>query len=175
MHLRRRGSMRVWRTRGQKAMSGGAVVLGVILLLGACGSSSPQPPASTPGTSTLPSSSTTSPGNGLGSYMPLYPFATADDVHAWQQAYAHSGTEPWHLDAGVTATSFTSYLGLSQVDTVVASRTDSSGEHVSVGFHVPSSSQTVTSAVVHLVRWGTGADAPWEAVGTDDTTFSLAT
>jgi hypothetical protein len=31
----------------------------------------------------------------------------------------------------------------------------------------------MVAAVVHLVRYGKGADAPWEVVGTDDTTFSL--
>ena len=29
--------------------------------------------------------------------------------------------------------------------------------------------RAVTAAVIHLVRFGSGADAPWEVVGTDDT------
>ncbi|HUO49581.1 MAG TPA: hypothetical protein VMU09_12170, partial [Acidimicrobiales bacterium] len=34
---------------------------------------------------------------------------------------------------------------------------------------------TTTSAVIHLARWGSVAGAPWEVVGTDDTSFSLTT
>ncbi|HXX91268.1 MAG TPA: hypothetical protein VEI83_13705 [Acidimicrobiales bacterium] len=64
------------------------------------------------------------------------------------------------------------YLGFTEISAVVGTTTNGTGAHVSVGFH-PTSSSSVTSAVVHLVRWGTGPDAPWEVVGTDDTTFSL--
>ena len=105
--------------------------------------------------------------------MPLYPFATASDAATWQQSYKSGGHDPWHLDAGQTAVSFAGWLGFTALDTVVSSPTDASGAHVTVGGHVPDSTTTYSAAVVHLVRWGTGSDAPWEVVGTDDTTFSL--
>jgi hypothetical protein len=154
------------------------------LLLGACASSHTSGNATTttghsssttPASSTTtPTSSTTVPGSaGLGGYLPLFPFSTASDVTSWEQSYRNGGHEPWHLDSGVTARSFAAYLGLGQLDTVIASHTDGSGAHVTIGAHVPETTQTFSAAVVHLVRWGQGPNAPWEVVGTDDTTFSL--
>lgn len=156
----------------------GAALAGALFLVG-CSSPAPQATTTTSGSTTTSgpagSSSTTPPASGIGSYMPLFPFGSAADVSTWQQAYRSSGQQPWHLDAGRTALSFAGFLGLGTVDTVTSSRTDAAGAHVSVGFHVPGDSRTLTAAVVHLVRWGSGTDAPWEAVGTDDTTFSLTT
>jgi len=165
-----------------------AVAFLVGLALSACGSSRPASPttlgsastatasASTPPTTTPATTpaTTTAPSSSLGSYQPLFPFATAQDVVAWQQRYVAGGQQPWHLDAGQTALAFASWLGYSNVDTVIGVHTDSTGAHVSVGFHTgESTSQASTSAIVHLVRWGSGSALPWEVVGTDDTTFSL--
>ena len=92
----------------------------------------------------------------------------------WQQSYATGGHQPWHLDAGQTALAFASWLGYSNIDTVIGVHTNGTGAHVSVGFHTGGpTNQTSISAIVHLVRWGTGSALPWEVVGTDDTTFSL--
>jgi hypothetical protein len=66
------------------------------------------------------------------------------------------------------------YLGFKEINVVEGTTTDAVGAQVTVGYH-PTTSQTATAAVIHLVRWGTGSDAPWEVVGTDDTTFSLST
>jgi hypothetical protein len=96
------------------------------------------------------------------------------EVQAWQQSYASGRQQPWHLDAGQVALAFATWLGYMGIDKVIGTRTDGSGEHVSVGFQVGGpNSENVTSAMVHLVHWGTGSDIPWEVVGTDDTTFSL--
>jgi hypothetical protein len=108
-------------------------------------------------------------------YQPLYPFRTLDEANAWQASHRANGSQPWHLDAGQTALSFTGFLGYTDVTTVFGVRNDSTGAHVTVGFPNPSG-QAVNSAVIHLRRFGTGADAPWEVVGTDDTAdFSLTT
>lgn len=148
-----------------------AVVLGAGMIAAACGSSGPS---GTPASSSS-SSSTTTASTGLGSYVPLYPFATAADVAAWQQSYRDGGHQAWHLDARQTALSFAGWLGFSSIDTVIAGQTDSSGAHVTVAGRVPDSTQTYSAAVVHLVRFGSGSSVPWEVVGTDDTTFSVTT
>lgn len=136
------------------------------LALAGCGSSSPRSSSST--TTSGPSS----PGS-IAPHLALWPFRTAADVQSWQQQYSSGGTDAWHLSADTTALNFTmNYLGFTQVNAVVNTTTDATGAHVSVGFH-PSTTVTSTSAVVHLVRWGTGSSAPWEVVGTDDTTLSL--
>jgi hypothetical protein len=106
-------------------------------------------------------------------YQPLYPFASRVEAQAWQQSYRSGGHQPWHLDAKLTAQAFTSgYLGFTELDLVTSSVTDSRGAHVGVGYRDPNGSRH-TAAVLHLVRYGTEADAPWEVVGSDDATFSL--
>ena len=98
--------------------------------------------SSAPGTTTSSATTSTAPATpGLGSYQPMFPFATAADVETWRLGYEAGGHDP-------------------EIDTVTGLRTDSAD-------------RTATAAVVHLVRWGSAPDAPWEAVGTDDTTFSL--
>ena len=148
------------------------------LLLVGCGTSGPTgtttsaPPAST--TSAPPPSSTTQPSvpAGLGPYQGLWPFRTAGEVAAWEEAYRAEGSDAWHLQAGATALRFTtSFLGFADIDAVLGTVTNGTGGHVTVGFR-PSSSRSSPSAVVHLVRWGSGSTAPWEVVGTDDATFT---
>ncbi|HEX3287434.1 MAG TPA: hypothetical protein VHT50_22930, partial [Mycobacterium sp.] len=51
---------------------------------------------------------------------------------------------------------------------------DGDGAHVGVGYVNPNGIRQ-TAAVLHLVRFGTDRDSPWEVVGSDDTTFSLET
>lgn len=168
----------------------GVALLVSAVALAACGNGSAEPGPTIPGSTTttpttlpgsttttpatVPGSTTTTPVPGIAPYVPLFPFGSALDVAAWQEAYRSSGAEPWHLDAGGTAVAFAAWLGFGGIDTVTGVRTDAAGAHVSVGFHTEESTTgTSTAAVVHLVRWGAGVDAPWEVVGTDDTTFSL--
>jgi len=106
-------------------------------------------------------------------YQPLYPFATLADAQAWQTAQRSGGHQPWHLDAGQTALSFTrGYLGFTEIDRVMSSRIDADGAHIGVGNLLPGN-HPLTAAVLHLVRFGNDPDSPWEVVGSDDTTFSL--
>ncbi|MGW7433479.1 hypothetical protein ACWGIN_28550 [Streptomyces sp. NPDC054861] len=102
---------------------------------------------------------------------PMWPFATPAQARAWERSYRSGGHQPWHRDPEATALGFTrDYLGFADIDKVT-SRTVS-GRHAHIGV-APSGPEGGTAAVIHLVRFGTGADAPWEVVGTDDTTFSL--
>jgi hypothetical protein len=171
-------------------MRGAAVgVVLCLLTLSAAGCSSTRRSGSSPSTSAAVASTTTTaptttvepvststPSGGstssLGAYLPLYPFSTLGEVQRWQASYLSGGNQPWHLDAGQTALSFASWLGFGDVNAVTKTTTDKTGAHESVGFK-PTSSSSVTSAIVHLVRWGSGPDIPWEVVGTDDTNFSL--
>ncbi|GFH34478.1 hypothetical protein [Streptomyces pacificus] len=110
---------------------------------------------------------------GSWSLQPLWPFSTLAQAEAWQRSYRSGGHRPWHLDPGQTALAFTrDYLGFEDIDRVSSTRVG--GRHARVGV-APTGSEGGTAAVVHLVRFGTGPDAPWEVVGTDDTTFSLTT
>ncbi|HVE28876.1 MAG TPA: hypothetical protein VNC80_02285 [Mycobacteriales bacterium] len=102
----------------------------------------------------------------------LWPFADPADVTGWQRAYRQSGQQPWHLDAGTTALGFAGYLGYDGIDRVVRSTVDGQDAYVAIGFALPDGSLH-TAADAHLVRMGTGVDAPWEVVGTRDTTLTL--
>ncbi len=135
------------------------------------------PVTTVPAPTTVPATTPTTlpPAPSLAPYLGLWPFTDYGAVQTWEAAYQAGGHEPWHTDPGQSALSFVQgYLGFSDIDTVVGVTTDSTGAHVAVGFHT-SGSATSTAAVVHLVRWGPGTDAPWEVVGTDDTSFTLTT
>jgi hypothetical protein len=76
----------------------------------------------------------------------------------------------------MTAVAFAGWLGYSNINSSITEKTDRTGDHVSVGFYPNGTTgRPVVAAVVHLVRWGTGTNIPWEVVGTDDTTFTLTT
>jgi hypothetical protein len=150
------------------------VVLAVVpaVLLVACGSDGGAKGSTT--TSTARASTTTTTAPALpGSSLPLFPFATPAEVREWQASYRADGTAPWHLDEGETALAFARFLGYPEVDRVVTQRTDDTGAHVTVGGLVPDTEQTTSAAVVHLVRFGNGEDAPWEVVGTEPTDLSI--
>jgi hypothetical protein len=108
-------------------------------------------------------------------YQPLWPFLTQADADAWREQNRSQGSQPWHLDAEQTAWSFTTgFLGFGEIDRVVTSDIRDREAWVSMGF-VSDSGGLSTAAVVHLVRFGDGDDAPWEVVGTRDTDLTLET
>jgi hypothetical protein len=120
----------------------------------------PQAPTSAPA---KPTSSPLSP------YQPLWPFRTLAEARVWEASSQAGGHQPWHLDAGQTALSFTTgYLGYTEINKIVNQTVDAKGAHVAVGYNNPNG-QLATAAVIHLVKFGTDANAPWEVVGTDDT------
>ncbi|WP_208758957.1 hypothetical protein [Microbispora triticiradicis] len=142
------------------------------------GSSLAVPSAAVTGTP-APSPALATPSGGplvAGRYQPLWPFADETQVRDWQRSYRAGGHQPWHLDAGQTALAFTQgYLGFKGIDQLVDSTVDGAHARVSVGIRGEGGGRPGIASVIHLVRFGTGGDAPWEVVGTDDTTFSLTT
>jgi hypothetical protein len=101
----------------------------------------------------------------------LWPFGSYAEAERWRTQ--GGGSQPWHLDAGQTALSFTrSYLGFTEIDQVASTRLDAQGAHVGVGYRNPTGRLSI-AAVLHLVRYGSAKDSPWEVVGSDDTTFTL--
>lgn len=103
----------------------------------------------------------------------MWPFSTLAQAQAWERDFHSGGHQPWHLDPDQTALSFTQgYLGFQDVSRVSAHSVSGREARIGVGLSARTGA-TGTAAVIHLVRYGTDRDAPWEVVGTDDTTFSL--
>jgi hypothetical protein len=110
---------------------------------------------------------------GLGSLVPLWPFTSLAQVRAWQVAFRTGGHQPWHLDPGATALSFArDHLGYRDVDRVTSRVVRGADARIGVGWNDAGAAGT-TVAVVHLVRYGTGPDAPWVVVGTFDSRLTL--
>jgi hypothetical protein len=133
----------------------------------------PLPPQQPTSAQSAPSQSATSPQPFVLLHEPLWPFTSYADAEQWRTQAG--GSQPWHLDAGQTALNFTrSYLGFTELDQVATPRLDRDGRgaHVGVGYRNPNGQLSI-AAVVHLVRYGTAKDSPWEVVGTDDTTLTL--
>ena len=106
-------------------------------------------------------------------YQPLWPFVSTAEAAAWQLRYRAGGQQPWHLDAELTALSFTTgFLGFSEVNKVASSSIRGDDARIAVGYQATEGPVSV-AAVLHLVRIGQGQDAPWEVVGTADTTLTL--
>jgi hypothetical protein len=161
------------------------------LVVSACGSTgNPSPTTSTPTTATsTPASAGTSgsapatqapttpgmPAQTAGlpaGYLPLFPFASLAEVRAWQASYQSGGHQPWHRSPDTTATAFAAFLGYTDVTEVAGSAVSHGDARVAVGIKLPNGTIS-TAAVIHLVLFGSGKYAPWEVVGTDDTTFTL--
>ncbi|MEA2703572.1 MAG: hypothetical protein QOD63_1517 [Actinomycetota bacterium] len=143
------------------------------------------PTTSTPVSSTSTASPTTTPSTTAGgpvttspfgttfAYQPLWPFRSLAEADAWQESYRSGGHQPWHLDAAQTALSFASgYLGYTEIDKTTSTTPAKDGVLVAVG-SATEGGRISTAAVVHLLRFGAGTDAPWEIVGTEDKDFSL--
>jgi len=81
-------------------------------------------------------------------------------------------------DPGSAALNFVGeYLGFSDITRVTSTSVAKDQAHIGVGYLNPNG-KPVTAAVIHLVKYERAVGekyAPWEVVGTDDTTFSLET
>jgi len=127
------------------------------------------------GTAELHEPATSSPPVAAFGYQPLWPFGNAAAAAEWQRAYREGGHQPWHLDPGLTALQFTQgYLRYSKIDRALGTKVVGDDAWVDVGFRLPNGEHS-TAAVVHLAEIGVGDDAPWEVVGTEDSTLSLTT
>jgi hypothetical protein len=158
------------------------------LVVSACGGSpagpspTPQPltssagaPATTPPATSPQQQTPAPPEAGLpAGYLPLFPFSSLTDARAWEASYQSGGHQPWHRNAEMTATAFAASLGYTELDRVASQAVSGNEARVGVGYALPTG-KIATAAVVHLLRFGTGTYAPWEVVGTDDTTFTLDT
>jgi hypothetical protein len=142
---------------------------------GSSGSAPATQLPSTPATTQPPTTSGTPPqAAGLpAGYLPLFPFASLADVRAWQASYESGGHQPWHRSPDLTATAFAAFLGYTGVTQVAHSTVSGGDARVAVGIKLPDG-RISTAAVIHLVLFGSGRYAPWEVVGTDDTTFTVA-
>lgn len=111
-------------------------------------------------------------------YVPIWPFANYGQVTQWVHDARISGASPWHLDAAATAQFFVqNFLGFHDLGVVTSTEIAQDEAHIGIGFRDPNG-VSHTAAVIHLVRYTKYADdktAPWEVVGTDDTSFSLET
>ncbi|MFL6162916.1 MAG: hypothetical protein ACJ74U_11895 [Jatrophihabitantaceae bacterium] len=113
-------------------------------------SSTGQP--STPAGSPTPTASIGLPSG----YQPLWPLD--------ENGHGQSAGDP-----PSTALAFTrQYLGFTEITTVTSVRYDGQGAHIGVGYLNPNGQQS-TSAVLHLMRFGTASGSTWEVVGSDDT------
>ena len=156
-------------------------VLAVVLLRDTGSEPSVAPPPSagaTPTTSArttpTPSPTPSKPTTTVGpfAYQALWPFSSVAGAAAWQRSYRSGGHQPWHLDPEQTALSFTTgYLGFTEVDRVVSSSV--SGDEAQIGVGYQAEGRLAHAATLHLVRISLGLDAPWEVVGTIDTTLTL--
>ncbi|NUR96669.1 MAG: hypothetical protein HOV67_15605 [Kribbellaceae bacterium] len=124
-------------------------------------------------TTPKPSPTTSTPAGRTFRYQPLWPFTSETGAAAWQQAYRGGGKQPWHLDAGQTALSFTTgFLQFNEINLVVSRSVHGDEAFVSVGYR-PDKNPPAVAAVIHLARMGQGDDAPWEVVGTRDSSLTL--
>ncbi|GAA2806918.1 hypothetical protein [Kribbella solani] len=106
-------------------------------------------------------------------YQPLWPFTSEAAAAGWQQAYRSGGQQPWHLDPGQTALSFTTgFLQFDEINLVVSQSVQGDEAYVSVGYR-PEQNPPAVAATIHLARLGQGDDAPWEVVGTRDSSLTL--
>ncbi|MFD2420483.1 hypothetical protein [Amycolatopsis pigmentata] len=136
------------------------------------GSPGVPPPSSSPG-QTSPAQTSPAQTPAAFPYQPLWPFPDADAAAAWQQSFREGGHQPWHLDPALTAESFTQgYLRYAAVNLTTSRRTAGNEAWIGVGYALPNGG-TATAAVVHLAKLGSGADAPWEVVGTEDSTLTV--
>jgi hypothetical protein len=120
-------------------------------------------------------------------YVPLWPFVNvtqADalaNTHAWQcppGARCPINPAEIYFSPDATALAFVQqYLGFHDITRVTSTKVAKDQAHIGVGYLNPNG-KPVTAAVIHLVRYEHNigdTTAPWEVVGSDDTTFSLET
>ncbi|GAB2840996.1 hypothetical protein GCM10022221_45380 [Actinocorallia aurea] len=141
---------------------------------GSAAPSASGPASAGPSASASPGAAAPNPAMLPGRYQPLWPFADARQVREWQRGYRAAGTAAWNLDPERTALRFTrEYLGFGEIDRITSRKVSGGDAHIGVGYRTEGT-RTATAAVLHLIRTGEGGDAPWEVVGSDDTTLQVS-
>jgi hypothetical protein len=121
-----------------------------------------------------PVDTTTAPTSDGFIYQPLWPFASRGEADRWLRDGAITGDAPWHADPKTTALLFAqSYLGFYEIDRTTTVTEHADEAEVGVGYALPSG-ESVTAATIHLVRFGTAPNAPWEVVGSLDDALTLS-
>jgi hypothetical protein len=139
------------------------------------GTAAPSAGPTTGGDSLLPTAPLTPAPSSDGRAM-LWPFADVAAAQTWQTSFRSGGAQPWHLDSAATALGFTQgFLGFAGLDRVTSKEGGGTEAWVGVGYATPGDGKQFTAAVIHLVRIGTEKDAPWEVVGTRDTSLAVDT
>lgn len=163
---------------GAAAIIAGATAAG--LLLGGGGHGKQVISLTTPSHTTAPASPSTAPPTTSAPaptfpVSAIWPFTSQAEVDAWQQQYAASGAQPWHLDPVQTATNFVDgFLGMTELDNVTASPLSGDTTEVSFGRTLPSESKKVVTVTAVLVqRYGSGPDAPWLVIGAGDSLLKV--
>jgi hypothetical protein len=157
------------------------LLLALVAALGFAACAAPAQPAAPPSAAPAgpgpgaPASPAPEDGTTAFPYQALWPFADAEQAREWQTRAAPQGHQPWHVDAEFTALAFTQgFLGFTEIDEVTSTDVEGDEAWIGVGSALPDGGRS-TAAVVHLVRFGSGPDAPWEVVGTRDDTLVLDT
>jgi hypothetical protein len=121
-------------------------------------------------------------------YVPLWPYANFVQASAVEQNIlsvrsrpSTLGSGPYidpALDPGQVALAFTEkYLGFTGITKVTSSVVAKDQARIGVGY-LDADGKTITVAVIHLVKYERDIGdqyAPWEVVGTDDTTLGIET
>lgn len=125
------------------------------------------------------------PGSAAGRPLPLWPFTTPAQAQAWQAGYGTTNEQEWHLEAARTALNFTTqylgYPGMDQITSQVVTGTDAliGVGWDDVGAEYPSREADEPgrheAAVIHLIRYGSGRNAPWVVVGTNNALITITT
>lgn len=119
-----------------------------------------------------PVDTTTGPAPDGFTYQPLWPFASQDEADRW---LLDGSAAPWHADPKTTALRFAEdYLGFAEIDRTTAVTEHEDEAWVGVGYASPDG-ESATAATIHLARFGTAANAPWEVVGSIDEVLTLST
>ena len=130
-------------------------------------STAPVPTATRTPTAPPTMVATTAPGSFQ--YVPLWPFASQQEADRWLRDDAPNGHLPWHAEADTTALYFTqNYLGFTEINQITNVTTNGNEAWVSVGYELPNL-KVMTAATIHLARFGTASNAPWEVGGTKTT------
>ncbi|WP_235654179.1 hypothetical protein [Mycolicibacterium houstonense] len=131
-----------------------------------------------PGPSALPARAdpvvtTTAPTPEGFAYQPLWPFASRGEADRWLRE--GTAAEPWHADPKATALLFAQdYLGFKEINRTTTVTEHADEAWVGVGYALPTDVLT-TAATIHLARFGTDPNSPWEVVGSRDDVLTLST
>jgi hypothetical protein len=118
-------------------------------------------------------------------YVPMWPFAnvaeatrTAGLLNLCKTAVCKASPNRDYAIPAATSLDFVEkFLGFTDITRVTSTVISNDQAHIGVGYLNPNG-KPATAAVIHLVKYERRIGdqyAPWEVVGTDDTTFSLET